>query len=77
MSANASLQLLHEFRAFRSEMRIRLDELTAAVVEVGRTVRSIPGLVDAAQEQGTNLAVLEARLSVVEDEKAGNGGSPR
>jgi len=77
VSASATLQLLNEFRAFRNEVRTEMHEMRAAIVELGRTIRSVPGLVDNAHQVGTNVAVLEARLAVIEEEQAGNGGPTR
>ncbi len=72
---------LREFRLFRdatlgrlSIIEVNLEKLTAAVGELGKTVESIPGLVDQAMKQDANARVLEARLRVVEeDHHAGNG----
>jgi hypothetical protein len=72
-----ALTLLREFRLFRSEMRTEMREMRMAIVELGRTVRSVPGLVDVAVEQGTNMAVLDARLAVVEEGGPGNGRPAR
>ncbi len=78
---------LREFRLFRdaalgrlNSLETRVGELTEAVVELSRTVKSVPGLVDQAVEQDTNLRVVDARLKVVEEDtgrKRKNGGSPR
>ncbi len=72
---------LREFRLFRdatlgrlSIIEINLEKLTAAVGGLGKTVESIPGLVDQAIKQDANARVLEARLRVVEeDHHVGNG----
>ncbi len=81
---------LREFRLFRdatlgrlSIIEVNIEKLTAAVGELGKTVESIPGLVDQAIKQDANARVLEARLRVVEEDhhsgngKRKNGGSSR
>lgn len=83
--------LLREFRAFLREFRlfrdatlgrlsiveVNIEKLTAAVGELGKTVESIPGLIDQAVKQDANVRVLDARLKVVEDDGHGNGNGKR
>ena len=78
--------LLREFRLFRdatagrlSSLEASVRELTLAVVELNKTVRSVPGLIDLSVETDQNMRVLEARLHVVEEElpRKKNGGSTR
>ncbi len=78
---------LREFRLFRDAALGRLNsleagvaKLTVAVVELDKTVKSVPGLVDNANDQGQNMRVLDARLKVVEEDtgrKRKNGGHAR
>ena len=73
--------ILREFRLFRdaalgrlSNVETRMSKVETALVELNKTVRSIPGLVDQAVRQDGNARVLDARLKVVEDDsKRGNG----
>ncbi len=73
--------ILREFRLFRDAALGRLDnvetrmsKVEAALVELNKTVRSIPGLIDKAVKQDANTRVLEARLKLVEEDTArGNG----
>ncbi len=86
MSDQDTRILLREFKLFRDATKGRLGdiersirELTLAVVELNKTIRSVPGLVDNAVEADQNMRVLEARLAVVEHDlpRKRNGGSAR
>lgn len=80
--------LLREFRLFRDAMRGEINDMRGelravceAVIELNKTVRSVPGLIDVANEQDQHARALEARLRVVEEDqdrqRKRNGGSPR